>query len=284
MPVDLNREHLFTALERAVAMIVFDSQGKIAWANNNFSQVVGYSTEELQRMHHRELCPRAFSASRDYEVFWENLRANKLYHNKVERVRKDGSTLWLDAFYTPVINAEGKVDSIIKIATDITNQENILKSSSSEFMSLVKEMNQSTNEVHRSSESAVTDMGELIEEFDVVKDNINEIKTMASTVKGIADQSNLLGLNASIEAARAGEHGKGFSVVANEVRKMADTSKSSAEDISKQLLQITQSMEAMSEMVNQVMDSIHKNYGTIGELKNAYENIAKTAERLSEMK
>jgi methyl-accepting chemotaxis protein len=280
---NLEQEKLFTAIERSIAMILFDSQGNILWANDIFAEVIGYGVNELQNMNHRQLCLQTYTQSQDYTGFWNNLRNNKMYNDKVQRVKKDGSSLWLDAFYTPVVNENGEVDSIIKIATDITKQETILKQSSKEFMTLVEEMNSSTSEVHQSSQLAVTDMDKLIGEFRVVKENIDKIKNMASTVKGIADQSNLLGLNASIEAARAGEHGRGFSVVASEVRKMADTSKHSVEDISAQLNQITKSVAVMSEMVNQVMSSIDKNYGSIGELKGAYERIAATAERLSDI-
>jgi methyl-accepting chemotaxis protein len=280
---NLDQHKLFTAIERSVAMILFDSQGNILWANDIFSEVMGYEVKELQNMHHRQLCLRTHTQSQEYTVFWNNLRNNKMYNDKVQRVKKDGSRLWLDAFYTPVVNRDGEVDSIIKIATDITKQADMLKQSSKEFMTLVEEMNNSTCEVHQSSQLAVTDMNKLIEEFRVVKENIDRIKYMASAVKGIADQSNLLGLNASIEAARAGEHGRGFSVVASEVRKMADTSKHSVEDISNQLNLITRSVAAMSEMVKQVMSSIVKNDGSIGELKSAYERIASTAERLSDI-
>jgi len=279
----LNHENLFAAIERSLAMIIFDSQGKILWANSNFSKVIGYEVEELLNMHHRQLCLTTYSNSQDYVDFWNNLRDNKAFHDKVERLKKDDSVLWLNAFYTPVVNAEGKVDSIIKIGMDITNQEQVLNNSSNEFMALVEEMTASTNEVNNGSQQAVQDMGQLKNEFNNVIENIGKINTMASTVKKIANQSNLLGLNASIEAARAGEHGQGFSVVASEIRKMADTSKNSVEDISNQVNQITKSISDMSEMVNQVMDSIDRNSVSIGELKSAYEHIAKTAGELSDI-
>lgn len=264
----LDKEILFNAIKRSLAMIVFDSNGKILWANHNFSQVIGYEVEELTNMQHKQLCLPAFTNSKEYGMFWQNLRNNKAYHDKVERVTKDGTILWLDAMYTPVVNEEGRVEAVVKIATDITRREAVLKESTSEFIALVEEMTASTNEVHNASETAVTDIEKLEEESMIVKENVEKIQSMASIVKDIAAQSNLLGLNASIEAARAGDHGRGFSVVANEVRKMADTSKSAAEDISNQLNHILNSVTVMAEKVSQVTDNINKNSESIDELKN----------------
>lgn len=279
--VDLNQEHLFSAIEQSLAMILFDPTGKILNANDNFAHVVGYSKEELSNMHHRELCLDTFTSSHDYTVFWRNLRDNKAFNNKVERVKKDGNILWLEAMYTPVINEAGQVEGVIKIASDITNQEMIIKNSSEEFMALVEEMTASTNEVHHASQQSVNDMGKLQEESQIVRDYVDKIGTIAITVKDLATQSNLLGLNASIEAARAGEQGAGFSVVASEIRKMSDSSKSSAEEISKQLEQITDSVSNTVEMIKQVTDQINDNSVVIEELKNAYEHVTKTAEELS---
>src|SRR5699024_5123509 len=113
-----NQENLFAAIKRSLAMIVFDSRGNILWANENFSDVIGYQLNELETMHHKQLCLDTFTNSRDYENFWRNLRNNKAFHDKVERVTKNGDVLWLDAMYTPVINTDGHVESIVKIAND----------------------------------------------------------------------------------------------------------------------------------------------------------------------
>lgn len=175
----------------------------------------------------------------------------------------------------------GRVESVIKIATDVTEQEKTIKDSTDEFMGLVEEMTAHTNEVHNAFQEIVSETKRLKNESDTMEHSVEKIASMTTTVKNIASQSNILGLNAGIEAARAGEQGQGFAVVAKEIRKMSDTSKKSAEDISEQLAQIKTYVSIMTEMVDHVSDSVHKNSESVDELRNAYEQIMNTAEKLS---
>lgn len=279
----LDQEMMFEAIDRSLAMIAFNVQGKILWANNNFAEVIGYTTAELVRMEHRNLCLPSFANSREYHSFWDDLRHNRAYHQKVERLAKNGDVLWLDAFYTPVVNGSGQVEGVIKIATDITSREDTLIHSKSEFLRSVSDMTESTDQVHDASRNAVVEMSRLDEESRIVKESTERIQSMAAIVKEIATQSHLLGLNASIEAARAGEHGRGFSVVAQEVRKMATTSHDAARDISNQLTDILKSITVMAEKVEMVKDLINENSESIDNLKQAYGRIANTAEELSDI-
>lgn len=100
-----------------------------------------------------------------------------------------------------------------------------------------------------------------------VSKSTEQIQSVISFVKDIAMQSNLLGLNAAIEASRAGEHGRGFAIVAEEVRKMEEKSKTSAEDISEQLNHITSPVLEMVHMLEEVVEKINNSTEAIDELQ-----------------
>nr|WP_306220434.1 methyl-accepting chemotaxis protein [Cohnella sp. WQ 127256] len=135
---------------------------------------------------------------------------------------------------------------------------------SDEAVSLETQM----NHVHESIDTSVELMNELNEQ----NQHIGEIVT---TIKNISYQTNLLALNAAIEAARAGEHGKGFAVVSHEIRKLAESSKQSTE-------QIESILEMIRSKTTQATEQVIQGQQTVIESSSAVKNVAEIMRSLAD--
>ncbi|PKO57230.1 MAG: methyl-accepting chemotaxis protein, partial [Betaproteobacteria bacterium HGW-Betaproteobacteria-19] len=109
-----------------------------------------------------------------------------------------------------------------------------------------------------------------------------EIRGMTGQVRSIAEQTNLLALNAAIEAARAGEQGRGFAVVADEVRKLAEKSASSASEIDRLTQAINTRSEGVSGAIQRGQESLSASEGFLQQvsfqLSSASDSVAKTSD------
>lgn len=122
----------------------------------------------------------------------------------------------------------------------IRNQVQVLTSAIEQAASAVQQTAASAQEVASISQ-------EIAKEAEQSKSQLNSTSSILELIRKVAKQTNLLGLNAAIEAARAGEHGRGFSVVAGEVRKLAEESNRSASDISGILLEFQSIIQQITE-------------------------------------
>jgi len=108
------------ALSRSQAMISFDPQGRILDANENFCKTLGYTLEDIRGQHHSMFVEPTYRDSPEYRAFWERLAAGRFDAGQYKRLGKGGREVWIQASYNPVVDADGRVHKVIKIATDIT--------------------------------------------------------------------------------------------------------------------------------------------------------------------
>jgi methyl-accepting chemotaxis protein len=154
-------------------------------------------------------------------------------------------------------------------ASDVKASKEIFKKlseSSNKSSNYASQAGKNSEETQHLGNMALEDVKHFVEEIsklgDIVQslDNaVNNIGTVTGKIKSIADQTNLLALNAAIEAARAGEHGRGFAVVADEVRKLAADSRKSTDDIN----EIVTSVQKETEKVTVAIDKAQIGAGTV---------------------
>ncbi|UII25286.1 PAS domain S-box protein [Fulvivirga maritima] len=118
----IEMEHLKSSVDTGWSSIEFEPDGTIITANQNFLDVLGYSTpEEIAGKHHRIFCDKEYAESHEYKQFWNQLGAGKIQAGEFKRITAMGQFVWINASYTPVRDAEGRVVKVIKIASDITD-------------------------------------------------------------------------------------------------------------------------------------------------------------------
>jgi methyl-accepting chemotaxis protein len=109
-----------SAIDGSMAVIQFTPDGHIIDANSNFLAAVGYSRQQVRGQHHSMFCDPVYAQSNEYRAFWSRLGRGEAFSGQFSRRGKDGKEIWIEASYMPVVDDRGRVERVVKIATDIT--------------------------------------------------------------------------------------------------------------------------------------------------------------------
>jgi methyl-accepting chemotaxis protein len=276
------------AVDRAQAVIEFDLEGNVLTANENFLRTMGYSLKELQGQHHSLFCSAEYRVSAEYRDFWLRLRKGDFIAGRFHRVGKFDRDVWIQATYNPVFDLRGRPFKVIKYAYDVTAQaqlEQLITAKSGEMSETVAELSHSidsiaTNAVqardlaartHGDAQTGFEALKSSMAAIELIRRSSGSIAEIVRVITEIAAQTNLLAFNASIEAARAGEHGVGFSVVAGEVRKLAERSSTAAGQIA----------ELIAESETRVTEGAEVSRAAQEAFENIVASVAQTSESIS---
>ncbi|MGE6630547.1 methyl-accepting chemotaxis protein [Bacillus sp. NPDC077027] len=185
----------------------------------------------------------------------------------------------MDVVAIPVTEDDGKVVAVFCVSYDQTNQvrlDKIMTESnniSDKLVAMVQQVAAHSEELQATSEQILHNTRTTVE-------NSSKITQVSNLIKGISDQTNLLGLNASIEAARVGEAGAGFGVVATEVRKLSTHAKQATTDIEVALKDVQSSIKGMEEEISQIVASSEEQAELVATFTKIIEGLHETGETM----
>jgi methyl-accepting chemotaxis protein len=254
-------EAFIDALIRSTAVIQFNLDGIIITANQQFLQAMGYRLEQIVGQHHRIFCTPEEAGSPEYVAFWEKLNSGQYVADRFKRIDSRGSEVWLEATYNPVYDAEGNLSKVVKFANVVTD-EVAREAQVREGASVAYDVSQQTDvsaqrgttvvkQTVETMQQIAAQMQAATESIEALGEQSLQINAIVQTIGGIAEQTNLLALNAAIEAARAGEQGRGFAVVADEVRQLAARTSNATEEI----VSVVEKNQTLSDEVKRQMFS-----------------------------
>ena len=273
------------AIGKSQAVIEFNMDGTIRFANQNFLDAMGYSLGEIQGKHHGMFVEPDERNSSAYREFWDSLNRGQYQAAEYKRLAKGGREVWIQASYNPILDLNGKPFKVVKYATDIPAQA-VARTKAERARGLIEsvaagseEMSASIREISETMAKSRENAANATHRVEAADQQALKLNSAAQAMSGIVEligditgQINLLALNATIESARAGEAGRGFAVVAAEVKNLANQAKQATDTISAEI-------EALNSVAGDVVGSLVAIKAAIGSVN---EFIASTAAAVEE--
>ncbi|AWB43056.1 chemotaxis protein [Paenibacillus sp. CAA11] len=187
----------------------------------------------------------------------------------------------LNSLQVPIMDEQNEVIGVINVTYNLENQQNLqrLMNQSEEIIGRLVD---SVQHVAAHSEELNSTTDEMLHNTKRAVENSSNVTEVASFIREISEQTNLLGLNAAIEAARVGEAGAGFGVVAKEIRKMSVDTKEATTRIEDSLKSVKTSMHLMETELSEIAASSHEQALLVTSFMEAIEQLNTTNKELKE--
>ncbi|WP_299928196.1 PAS domain-containing methyl-accepting chemotaxis protein [uncultured Pelagimonas sp.] len=273
-----NREQnaLLKMIEETQAVIYFEPDGTITNANQNFQSALGYDLTEIKGQKHAMFVDPEYRQSSEYKEFWEDLREGKSFSDQFPRRRKDGSTIWIQATYSPVRNDNGDITRVIKIASDVTARRTGVGSISKGLHRL-----RDGDLTYRVAPCDVPDLDSVIEAFNEACDQlqflVSQVKSGNATISQSSSlmhqSSEQLSERTETQAATLEETAAAIEALTTHATSAADKA-SNVDDIASNTRAAAQDSGQVVKDVTDAMGRIEKSSGEISQIITVIDDLA----------
>jgi methyl-accepting chemotaxis protein len=182
------------AINKSQAVIEFNMDGSIITANPNFLNAMGYRLDEVQGKHHSMFVEPAYRTSSDYRAFWEKLNRGEFDAAQYKRIGKGGREIWIEASYNPILDTKGRPYKVVKFATDITKQVELLASlklmidkNFSEIDSAMTRLNEQSNGAMAATTETSANVQTVASASEEMAASVREISESMTRARGATD-------------------------------------------------------------------------------------------------
>jgi len=240
-----NMKGVIRAIDASFGYIEFDTNGNVLTANKIFEKVMGFSASELKGKHHSMFCEQQYVNSAEYSNFWPELRAGKSKTGIFKRLNNAGKVVYLQAVYTPVTDETGRVMKVVKIATDVSEQQrmiislqetaNAVSSAAEELTATASQLSSTSNRTNEESETAThavqkvaggvqtvaTNMEQMVESIKEIGRTTSESSQMTKSTLQRAQESNVTVKKLGTSSQEIGDVVKVISSIAQQTNLLA---------------------------------------------------------------
>lgn len=235
------------AISKSQAVIEFDMDGTIISANDNFLHPMGYTLQEVQGRHHSMFVAPEVRSSDQYKEFWAQLNRGEFTKGMYKRIAKDGSEVWIQGSYNPILDLNEKPFKVVKYATDVTQRVMLEREAEKHRVkteTLVQEIIESAHQFTEGARVIAESSANLSDgaqnQAASVEEMTASVEEMSAAIQVISSNAADLKIQAANTTALAGDAGKTRSEAVAAMRLIEKSSE-----------QITNIIQVISEIASQ---------------------------------